>query len=226
MILFPTIMIPNDKFFRPPLIYDLMQSIVNFGAQEETKISNLASKARVRIFNFDYPLSNKVDKAEFETMILNKFLMRRIAYETFTPWQIALNVKMNEIMPYYNKLFDSFEDWNLFKDGESYIKNIISERENNRDIENSAEIDSRYSKLPQNEINNVKDGTYMTDYTLGQNKSNGKDNLTENGNVSEEFSKDVNNRIEIYNKFLENRNKIMSNIFDDLEPLFYWLANF
>ena len=94
MILFPTIMIPNDKFFRPPLIYDLMQSIVNFGAQEETKISNLASKARVRIFNFDYPLSNKVDKAEFETMILNKFLMRRIAYETFTPWQIALNVQM------------------------------------------------------------------------------------------------------------------------------------
>lgn len=234
MMLFPAIPIPNDRFFRPPLLYDLMNSIVNFGIEDKKPITQFAENARERIFNFEYPLSIKVNKAEFETMILNKFLMRRISYETFTAWQIQLNVKLNEIMPYYNKLFDSFDDWSLFHDGENYTKTTISDRdktgENNKNLKNKSTLDSRYSKLPQNEINNVKDGTYMTDYSLNQNDTNGDEKTNykenENGNVTEEFKKDIGDKIEAYNKFLENRNKIMTMIFNDLEPLFYGLANF
>ena len=142
-------------------------------------------------------------------MILDKFIMRRIGYETYTAWHIALKIKMNEIMPYYNKLFDAIGNWNIFKDGESGTR----EKENT----GKAEIDSRYSKLPQNEIEDVKSGTYMTDYTLGQNESENNENET--------YSKDNSNKIDTYLKFIENKNKTMTLIFNDLEPLFYGLVN-
>lgn len=201
--------VPNDSFFRPPLLCDIMNSIVNYGKEKQTSISNLSSASRETIFDFKYPLSDNVNKEEFETMILDRFIMRRLGYETYTSWKIALKLKLNEIMPYYNKLFDASINWELFKDGENFTREKL--------INGNSEIDSRYSKLPQNEIEDVKDGTYMTDYTLGQNKSNGTE--------SEKYSKDNNNKIDTYIKFIENNQKIMSLIYEDLESLFYGLAN-
>lgn len=201
--------VPDEKYQRPPLLYDLMNSIVNFDSETHTRISDLSSVARETIFDFDYPLSENVDKEKFETMILDRFLMRRLAYETYTAWHIALRVKINEIMPYYNKLFDAMSEWNLFKDGESGTRE--------KEIGATSETDSRYSKLPQNEINDVKNGTYMTDYTLGQNESNGTENET--------YTKDNSNKIDTYTKYLQENAKIMNLIYKDLDSLFYGLAN-
>ena len=116
---------------------------------------------------------------------------------------------MNEIMPYYNKLFDAMSEWNLFKDGESGTRE--------KEIGANSETDSRYSKLPQNEINDVKNGTYMTDYTLGQNESSGTE--------SETYSKDNSNKIDTYTRYLQENTKIMNLIYKDLDSLFYGLAN-
>lgn len=240
--------VPNDKFFRPPLLYDLMNSMVNFGQEEKTKIKNLSSVARETIFDFDYPLSTNVDKEDFETMILNKFMMRRIGYETFTAWQIQLNVKMNEIMPVYNKLFDALENWNLFADGESFTKNSTDNRTttNSNQSSNSTSgtnatnnsLDKRNSKLPQNEISDVESGTYLTDYEKdaatsqdaysSQGSSSSSGTGTDADMYHEESNKNIsniNNKINVYNTFLENRNNIMSLIFKDLEPLFYGITN-
>lgn len=197
--------IPDESFLRPPLLYDIMNAIVNFGNENQVSISNISKVARGTIFDFEYNLSNKINKEEFETMILDRFIMRRIGYETYTAWKIALKVKLYEIMPYYNKLFEALGDWNIFKDGES----------GSREMGSSSETDSRYSKLPQNEIQDVKDGTYMTDYTLGQNKSNGTEN----------YKKDNSNKIDTYLKYTEKKEKIMSLLYQDLESLFYGLAN-
>lgn len=201
--------VPNEKYQRPPLLYDLMYSMVNYGKDTKVPISNISSVARETIFDFDYTLSENIDKTEFETMILDRFIMRRIAYETYTAWKIALKVKLYEILPYYNKLFDAIGDWNIFKDGES------GSRE--KEIGANSEVDSRYSKLPQNEIQDVKNGSYMTDYTLGQNQSTGNENET--------YTKDNSNKIDTYLRFIENKNKIMSMLYEDLDSLFYGLVN-
>lgn len=201
--------VPDEKFQRPPLLYDLMNSIVNFDSETHTRISDLSSVARETIFDFDYPLSENVDKEKFETLILDRFLMRRLAYETYTAWHIALRVKINEIMPYYNKLFDAMSEWNLFKDGESGTRE--------KEIGAKSETDSRYSKLPQNEIRDIKDGSYMTDYTLGQNESS--------GNEKENYKKDNSNKIDTYTRYLQENTKIMNLIYKDLDSLFYGLAN-
>ena len=57
----------------------------------------------------------------------------------------------------------------------------------------------------------------MTDYTLGQNESENNENET--------YTKDNSNKIDTYLKFIENKNKTMTLIFNDLEPLFYGLVN-
>ena len=85
-------MIPNLKklwndFDQPPTIYSLLNSYVNFENPEPVKISNLAKAGRAMFFDFDYPLAEGWSKEDFETMILNHFMMRRIGYETVTAFK-------------------------------------------------------------------------------------------------------------------------------------------
>lgn len=248
--------IPDEKFFRPPLLFDLLNSKINFGSEVQTSIKDLCRTASPIVFDFAYPLSIKVNKEQFETMILQKFLMRRIGYETYLAWKLALEVKMNEIMPYYNKLFDSFEDWNLFEDGETTTRtgrddtagnstgSTATQSAGTTTTQNasatSATSDRRYSNLPQNQLSDVRDGKYITDYNYDQNSatdnssSNGTNNVSTNVSetnsnseqklYSETIEKDAGNKIEIFEKYLENKNKIMTMIYKDLDTLFYGLV--
>lgn len=244
MFLFPIMLTNlykvNDK---PPTIYSLLQSIVNFDREEQVKIKDLALYGHSTIFDFNYPLSSKVNKDEFETLILNKFMMRRIGYETLTAFQIALNVKLNEIMPVYNKLFDAMDGWDLFSDtdettrtktfsGSSTGTNNLT---SNVTSSNTAVSDRRNSELPQNELENIQDGNYMTDYnydtdtnsgtstTASNGTNNNTDNSTENENVIKN-KHSATESINIYKQFLENKQNIYSMIFKELEDLFYQIV--
>ena len=225
---------------QPPTLYAIMNSIVNFGKEDKTKIKNLALESRTTIFDFDYPLSDKINKSDFECMILNHFMMRRIGFETFTPFQIQLNVKLNEIMPIYNKMFDVLENWNIFEDGETYIRSTVDfgTSESNNSVESNSttntinKSDRRHSDTPQNQLENIKDGSYVSDYDYDVDENSGNDNSNSKGNVKttdnrnfEEISKrSPQDKINIYKNFIENRNNIYSMIFKDLECLFYQLV--
>lgn len=222
---------------KPPTIYAILNSIVNFDKNPKEKIKNLAKYGREKIFDFSYPLSEKIDKEEFECMILNHYLMRRINFDTVTAFRIQLNVRLNEIMPMYNKLFDLLYDNDLFgeitkRDGtdnrttnnSSNTQNTVSNTSSNETI-----ADLRHSDTPQDKINNLKDGKYVTD--ADYNKTNSNDSSRSDGNsFNESNGTDDNvyhetiskiNLFEIYNKFNEEINHIYSLIFKDLDELFY-----
>ena len=237
----PFIPVMNE---RPPTLYSLLQSIVNYGKEEKTKIKDLASVGRTTIFDFDYPLSEKITKEEFETMILNKFLMRRIGFETLTAFKIQLNVKLNEIMPMYNKLIDLLYSENAF--GEitkrtgfdnriiDNTSNTTNSMTNNSETSHTETSDRRESNTPQNELANVRDGSYVTKYNYDTNIGNSEDtsttsgnsenvsNTTDNNNYEETTSKI--NMFEIYSKLNEEIKNIYTMIFKDLECLFYQLV--
>lgn len=260
--LFPKIPRINEE---PPTIFALLEMIVNFGLEDKTRIKDLASVGRTTIFDFDYPLSSNEDKEKFEVMILNHFLMRRIAFDTLTAFQIYLNVKLNEIMPTYNKMIDAIADWNLFHDGESTVRTVEDSRQidkiveensnnvveaenttNNNSTTNTHTIsDSRESELPQSEINNVRNASYLTKYNLDDVNSNGndtsnatgtsksdtkgtnniKDNVSDSGTLIEKTVKETQyDRMNIYKEYLENKQNIYTMIFKDLECLFYQLV--
>ena len=307
--MFPVMMGFSDNLTRlsskPITIYALLQSICNFENDIEIKSKDLAKIGRSKIFDFDYPLSNKVSKEDFECMILNHFMMRRIGYDTVTPFKIALNVKINEIMPVYNKMFDMLEDWNIFDDGgtiretfekefnegkSSELKNTGTETMVNTGTDTivntgtdtmvntgtdtnvqtgSKTYDKRSSDMPQSEIQNVQDADYLTNYNLesetynnlqnqetlntqnqetlntqnqetlntqnqrslntqNQKTLNTKKENSESRDNQENYTKNIDktpdNKLELYQKFIENRNHIYSMIFKDLEVLFYGLV--
>lgn len=237
MRIYPWIIPPAMPDYNlPPTIYSLLESIVNYGNDEKVKIKNLALEGRSEIFDFDYPLTSNISKEDFEVMILNHFLMRRIGYDTLTAFKIALNVKLNEIMPIYNKLFDSLNGWNLFNDGESVLRSVndgrtITNTNTLNNITNSTNTsDRRYSDTPQNDLSNVRDGKYITDYNYDSDTGNvsssttGNNTTSDTGNTQETIFRSPSNKIEIYKEFIQNRNSIYSMIFKDLDVLFYGLV--
>lgn len=225
---------------RPPRLYDLLESLVNYGKTDKTKIKNLAKESRNYIFDFDYPLSNKVDKEKFETMILNHFILRRIGFETFTSFQIQLNVKLNEIMPLYNKMFESLDGWNLFNDGEIVERDLKDNRtiENNTSANNKLNnksetiADLRYSDTPQNQLENLRDGSYVTDANYNKNndtsesigESTAKTNTKDDNVLHETIKRSPSDKIAIYKEFQDNLKSIYNMIFKDLDCLFYQLV--
>jgi hypothetical protein len=229
----PKIPVMNE---RPPTLYSLLQSIVNFGKDEQTKISDLAKVGREKVFNFDYPLTDKVDKETFETQILNHFLTRRIGFDTFTNWQIHLCVKLNEIMPIYNKMFELMEQSIML--GEITTREGFDNRtvEQNNTLENSSNnttkntSDRRSSNTPQNQLENVRDGKYVTDYNYDTNNAESKDSSNSKGQAKTDDKnnyKETTTKVsmnDLYRDLKEGTTHIYSLIFKDLDDLFYQLV--
>lgn len=220
----------------PPTLYSILESIVNYEKSDKTKIKDLASNGRSTIFNFDYPLSDKVTKEEFEPIILNHFLMRRIGFDTVTAFRIGLNVKLNEIMPLYNKMFDiiysNLSLGNVTTRTGLDNRNITVDNTTNNttSLETSSDTKTKHSELPQDEIEAIEDSSYMTDYTSSNNLSTsngtsgttGNTNTQDNNNYNEEIinSNNLDNLIKIKNE-MQN---VYTLIFKDLECLFYGLV--
>ena len=78
---------------------------------EESKgfnnIEEILTSAAPLIFNFDFPIFDETYRLVLEKKILRHYYMREIGEETVGLWQLRLNSRLNEIMPYYNKLYES-----------------------------------------------------------------------------------------------------------------------
>jgi hypothetical protein len=166
--------------------------------------------------------------------------MRRLGYETYTAWHIALKVKLNEIMPRYNKLFDSLEDWNLFNDGETIERTTDTTSSDTTNATNEININSnatnisdrRYSDTPQNQLEDIQNGEYVTEYNYdndnntSESSTNGKNDSKSDGtrNEIEKISRSPYDKISIYKEYMESLSSIYSMIFKDLDCLFYQLV--
>lgn len=234
----PMVPIYNEK---PPTLYSIMNSIVNYQKEERVKIPELAKYSRSTIFNFTYPLDESVNKEDFECMILNHFIKRRIGTETFTEFQLNLKVKMNEIMPIYNKLFSLLANNDGFgeittKEGTSDTNSSSLNTKNSKSDGTTSSVtdtdtETKNSVLPQSKLENVASNKYINNYTV--NNSNGNDNTNSNVNTEETTNNDSNdstnyrettstfNMFEIYSQIRENIFNIYSMIFNDLDELFY-----
>lgn len=239
-----------DINMNPPTLYSILESIVNYGTDEKTKIKDLAKQGRTEIFDFDYNLTDRLTKEEFETHILNHYLMRRIGFETLTAFKIALNVKINEIIPIFNKLYESIENWDLFvgdetirtgtDDTTSNTTNNSTTNMNTNSNTNSNNIsDRRNSELPQNRLEDLRNGSYVTNYNYDTDTANSSDNSESNGSSnsntnsvdSKEYQEKITHspsaseKIEIIKNIQNEISNIYSFIYKELDNLFYGIIN-
>lgn len=236
----------NREFYKaldlnnePPTLYSFMESIVNYDKEDEdrTKIRDLAKESRTRIFDFDYPCSENFDKAKFEELFLKHYMFRRINYDTFTSFKLHLEVKLNDIMPKYNKMIDEFVKVNFDGDVETHLRTQSTTNVSNSTGSTSGEststgnssLDSRNSDTPQNRIQDIKSGEYVTDYTFNEtetsdtstSESSMSSNSSDQGNVEENITIKRSDSIDEYKKYLEINSTIYSMIFKDCDSLFY-----
>lgn len=199
----------------------------NYAGLKESKGQNdingiiLASKDKV--FDFNYPIYDEGYRSVLETKILKHYYTREIGCETVGLWKHFLDMKMNEIMPYYNQLYKSATlEFNPFYDfdyttnsnrkighDEKSTNNAtrtdnLNEQEQYNDTrtDNLAHHDStassnkskdKYSDTPQGTINNLENDTYLTNARIVDNSGNVTNDGTNTGTQTNESKRNLSN---------------------------------
>ena len=73
----------------------------------QSSIDNIITTAAPLLFNFDFPIFDTNYRLVLEKKILRHYYTREISEETVGLWKLRLEDRLNMIMPYYNKLYES-----------------------------------------------------------------------------------------------------------------------
>jgi len=121
-----------------------------------TDVDTIITNAIPKIFTFTFPIFDENYRSVLEKKILKHFYTREICEETVGLWKLRLDTKLNEIMPYYNKLYKSelLEFNPLYTANLSRVKktdynsnrneneNISDTSSSNRTTSNNGEVDT------------------------------------------------------------------------------------
>ena len=205
-----------------------------FSGLDESKgcfnINEIVQQSRSKIFSFDYPIFDETYRGVIETKILKHYYTREIGLETVGLWLHKLDVKMNEIMPYYNQLYKScLLEFNPFYNTDFTTKRDIktNEKGNSKDETNTTTKEwELYSDTPQGSITNLENETYLTNAT----KNTGDGNTLNKGETNvdnvQDYLETVKGKVggENYSSLLEQYRKTFLNIdmmiIDELSDLF------
>ena len=143
-------------------------------------VDTIITNAIPKIFTFTFPIFDENYRTVLEKKILKHFYTREISEETVGLWKLRLDAKLNEIMPYYNKLYNS----ELLEFDPLYTANLTRKKktdyDSNRNTSNNGTVNSTsnsngsgtgtntnvgldlYSDTPQGSITNVENETYLT----------------------------------------------------------------
>lgn len=180
-------------------------------------VDSILDKCWNKVFNFDFPIFDENYRQVLCRKILKHYYTREIAHETVGRWKLALNAKLNEIMPYYNQLYKSellefnpFYDVDLTRSREGSgtsnktsnntetnsgtSKNVSSESgTNNTDTLN------RFSDTPQNSMDTqgITDSVPLTTVTKvnedNTTTNESTDTLTRNDTKTGNGTENINN---------------------------------
>ena len=169
-------------------------------SQGYTKVDEIIANSLDKVFDFDFPIFDESYRSVLETKILRHYYTREIGLETVGLWKHFMNMRLNEIMPYYNKLYNSelleFNPlynvkYDIRHDGTSHgtsadvesgklSEDITDDRSSERDWDDTSM--DKFSDTPQGAVTNLENGSYLT--TARQINRSGNDDL------SEDYSRD------------------------------------
>jgi hypothetical protein len=191
----------------------------------------------VDIFDFDYPFYNEERRKQFEQHFIEHFYFDEIGQETVARFKQRLKIKLNLIMPYWNKIFlaDELEqrildNYSVTETYESSIENSSNaENENNINTSNesvnkSLESDTPVTKTDFNQVdyfsNIVKDIGSGTSNTTASNSINANNNRTENWTRKMEGNIGVQTDADAIIKYWQSLRQIELEIFNQCDDLF------
>ena len=171
-------------------------------------VESVIERARGKVFDFAYPIFDEAYRGVLETKILRHFYTREIGAETVGLWKLWLNTRLNEIMPYYNKLYKSeLLEFNPLYDFEVTRENKTTRTGTKEDNGERTEATTRsqigsasgesqnvnknnnyFSDTPQGGVGNLENLTYLTNASIDTGNetstSSNSSNLSDTGSVS------------------------------------------
>lgn len=140
-----------------------------------------------KVFDFNFPIFDESYRSVLETKILRHYYTREIGLETVGLWKLKLSTKLNEIMPYYNKLYKS----ELIEFNPLYDVDLTRERKiegkGTKDTENGENRSgSNNTETTQNNDSTVEETDGDNGTTTGT--ANGTQNQNTNGNGTNMYS--------------------------------------
>lgn len=212
-------------------------------------VNQVVTAAIPKIFDFSWPVFDEAYRVPLERKILMHFYTREIGMETYGLWKMRLNVKLNEIMPYYNKLYESeLLKFDPLHNVDVTTTNDMSRNENSKGTSDTTEEFERdmttdgadydlYSATPQGGLAGVDSEEYLTEATkylkgAGENETNTGNRNTDTTNNVDTTENYVNKIVgknsaesfsEMVMKFRETFLNIDMLVIGELEELFMML---
>lgn len=173
-------------------------------SQDYTKIDDVIANSIDKIFDFNFPIFDESYRSVLETKIVRHYYTREIGFETVALWKHFLNMRMNEIMPKYNKLYEAealdFDPFANIDYTESYNGTGSGTNSNtdsgtmSEDINDSRNVDythngnniDKYSDTPQGGLSGLLNDTYLTNarQSTANDSDNTDDDYTRDRDVS------------------------------------------
>ena len=143
------------------------------------QIDDVISNSWNKIFD-NFPIFDESYRSVLCSKIIKHYYTREISAETVGLWQLWLNTRMGEIMPYYNKLyesalleFDPFKDTNYTRNhGGTFTGDTVRNGRSEIDVDNSVTSNGTsnsknlFSDTPQGAMTNIENESYLTNATL------------------------------------------------------------
>lgn len=139
-------------------------------------VDRIIDLAIPNIFNFDFPIFDEKYRNVLCHKILKHYYTREISEETVGLWRLRLNTKMNEIMPYYNKLYSAWSiEFNPLHDTD-FTTNRLDTKTNDENTKSTTNGTgwNLYSDTPQGSLQNIENETYLTNATKNTENATGE----------------------------------------------------
>ena len=194
------------------------------GLEESTGYNNVEqviAGALPKLFDFDFPIFDEDYRAVIETKIVKHYYTREICEETVGLWKLRLNATMNEIMPYYNKLYTAWKaEFNPLYDTDITTQHTL---DNESSQTTTGKSTDRFSDTPQGNLQNIEDNTYLSSANINDT------NATGTSTSSDEYLEKITGKrngasySEMLDKYKDALINIDMMIIDDLADLFFKL---
>lgn len=147
----------------------------------------------------DYPIFDENYRKVLNQKILNHYYENEIGFETAPLFRFYLNNKLNEIMPYYNILYEKQlqllnnidKNVNLVEDFKGTNTNestTNTESESTSNSSGTSKNKNLFQDTPQGDLNNkeLENQTWATNYTMNntENENEINDNSSSNGTAN------------------------------------------
>lgn len=181
-------------------------------------VDTIISKAWDKIFTSKVKFFDEDYRSVLCQKILKHYYLREIGSETAGIWILWMNTRLEEIMPYYNQLYESAKiEFDPMKDvdlkrthnrtgnekssgsrNSSGNQNTATNRVSNSDGTKK----DLYSDTPQGALTGVENETYLTNARKIIDNVSGSDNV--NASISNESTENTNGNVDTTEDYIEN----------------------